>query len=168
MNCSVEGCGKPAEPGRRSKLCGMHRRRLRVHGNLNTTLKAANGDGYVASGYAGHQVDGVRKFDHVRIVERVLGRALPLGAVIHHVNEIRSDNRNKNLVLCPDRAYHNLLHARMAALDNCGNPNWRPCRVCRKYDALENLRVYPNGTTTSYWHRLCINNEAREKRRLAK
>lgn len=133
----------------------MHYRRWLVHGDTSVTLKAANGDGYMQGGYLGHQIDGVRVFDHVRVAEMALGKPLPLGAVVHHVNEIKTDNTPTNLVICPDKAYHNLIHARMRAMDACGDPNKRPCRYCKKYDALENMRVYPNGKTHSYWHVEC-------------
>ena len=57
--------------------------------------------------------------EHVLIVEHVLGRYLRYisqahadNEVVHHVNEIRDDNRNKNLVVCT-HSYHVSLHARM-------------------------------------------------------
>ncbi len=49
--------------------------------------------------------------EHVAIAERVLGRPLPAGAEVHHFNEIKSDNRPQNLVICQDAAYHKYLHA---------------------------------------------------------
>lgn len=118
--CTIDGCDKKAE---KRTWCAMHYRRWRVHGDTNITKKRANGDGYMHLGYLGHQINGVRKFDHVRIAEKALGKPLPEGAVVHHVNEIKTDNRNENLVICPDRAYHNLIHARTDAYKATGNPN---------------------------------------------
>ena len=139
----------------------MHYRRWRIHGDTETTLKAANGDGYLQGGYPGHQVDGVRVFDHVKVAERALGKPLPPGAVVHHVNEIKTDCRPENLVICPDKAYHNLIHARMRALDACGDANKRACRYCKEYDSLENMRVYGNGASTAYWHTQCNRDAAK-------
>jgi hypothetical protein len=51
--------------------------------------------------------------EHILVAERALGKQLPPAAVVHHVNEQRRDNRNCNLVICENQAYHALLHARM-------------------------------------------------------
>jgi hypothetical protein len=45
---------------------------------------------------------------HVAV--KALGKPLPLGAEVHHVNGDPTDNRPANLVICQDRDYHALLH----------------------------------------------------------
>lgn len=47
------------------------------------------------------------------IAARALGRALPEGAEVHHLNGDHNDNRPCNLVICQDAEYHDLLHRRM-------------------------------------------------------
>jgi hypothetical protein len=74
-----------------------------------------NGSGHLeASGYVQFRAANGRrgKREHVLVAERALGKPLPKGAKVHHVNGIKSDNRPENLVICPDEAYHQLLHKR--------------------------------------------------------
>jgi hypothetical protein len=73
-------------------------------------------------------------YEHVFIAEKALGKSLPKGVNIHHVDEDPGNNANSNLVICQDQSYHLLLHSRRDALLACGNPNWRRCTICKKYD----------------------------------
>lgn len=71
--------------------------------------------------------------EHILVAERAIGRLLPDGAVVHHINGVRTDNRPANLVVCEDQSYHSLLHVRAAALQACGNPSWRRCFRCKEW-----------------------------------
>ena len=82
---------------------------------------------------------GIKKYQHVAIAEAVLGKPLPDGAEVHHVDSNRLNNANSNLVICPNRAYHLLLHKRTRALEACGNANWLKCWICGSYDEPRNL-----------------------------
>lgn len=99
---------------------------------------------------------GLSRTEHVLIAERVLGRALKPGEVVHHVNDDGSDNRHENLVICK-QDYHKLLHQRMRAMEECGNPSWRKCPHCKTYDDPDNmLAKRNNGSDIShYMHHLC-------------
>ena len=50
--------------------------------------------------------------EHIIIAEKALGKHLPTGAVVHHWGA-KDDNFGGNLVICPNRAYHNFLHKRI-------------------------------------------------------
>lgn len=117
-------------------------------------------------GYLGDWVEGRTKLEHVLVVERILGKPLPPGAQVHHVDYDRTHNAPGNLVVCPDQAYHRLLHRRTDALDACGNPNWMPCRFCRQYDDPLNLYVAPDGVHA--YHRSCSAEYARNHRAKAR
>lgn len=52
--------------------------------------------------------------EHRVIAERVLGRKLRRGEVVHHINMDKTDNRNCNLLIC-SAEYHKYLHHAMAA-----------------------------------------------------
>lgn len=53
---------------------------------------------------------------HKLLCERALGKPLPPGAEVHHVNGNKRYNAHRNLVVCQDHAYHVLLHERTKAL----------------------------------------------------
>lgn len=160
--CSVTGCDKPLN-GR--GLCNMHGARLRRYGRLEL-IRRENGLGNInAGGYVDGRYDGVRKYEHIHVAEQALGKPLPKGARVHHINENRSDNRPENLVICPSEAYHRLIHMRIRALDACGHADWRKCWICGEYDALENLKERAPGKQV--WHVACAK-EVRRQRYLQK
>jgi len=70
---------------------------------------------------------------HIVVAELAMGGNLPPGAEVHHANGDRSDNRRTNLVICPDRRYHYLLHQRANAFISCGLANWKKCPYCKQY-----------------------------------
>ena len=90
--------------------------------------------------------------EHTVIAEAVLGKKLPAGAAVHHVDGDKGNNCKNNLVICQDRAYHALLHVRAKALAACGDVNKRFCSVCKewldqdcfyfRYDRKEPRRIH--------------------------
>lgn len=87
---------------------------------------------------------------HRVIAKKALGHALPPNAEVHHVDGNGLNNTNGNLVICPDKAYHRLLHVRQNAMDRCGNPNMRRCYICGQWDSPANMYI-----NRSARHRAC-------------
>ena len=103
------------------KLLGVPRRELSVactHRERNTV----GGSHIDGSGYVRVWV-GRRKYkhEHRMIAEKALGRPLKSDEEVHHINGCKSDNRNRNLIICT-ASYHRQLEARMC---NIGLKIWR-------------------------------------------
>lgn len=143
--CKIDGCDS-----RHVGLgyCDMHYQRFKRNGNPGKANPIINRKGQGSISYYGYRIigkSGKSKQEHVLIAERAPGKELPKGAVVHHVNEDKLDNRPSNLVICPSRAYHNLIHARMRAYDACGDAGWMRCPFCKQYDDPKNMYVYKHG-----------------------
>jgi len=109
--CVAPGCTAPAVTLR---VCMAHYHRMYDRGTYDRLI-APKGSGYTApNGYRYIFVDGGYKLEHRHLAEKALGRPLPEGAIVHHVNGRRGDNSYGNLVLCPNERYHKLLHKRTA------------------------------------------------------
>jgi hypothetical protein len=81
--------------------------------------------------------------EHVLVAEKALGRFMPAGAEIHHVDEDITNNANRNLVICESRAYHKLLHARTRIVKAGGNPNTQ--RICGACSSLKPIDAFNKG-----------------------
>lgn len=149
--CKIDECAR-RRVGR--GLCDAHYRRMRKGVGLIKPLRRANGSGSIKHGYISRSENYEQKQEHIRIAEKALGKPLPRGAEVHHVDENRSNNEPSNLVICPDSAYHKLLHQRMRALNASGHADWRKCAYCKQYDDPKNLQIFANNTCVR--HRACM------------
>lgn len=153
------GCGRPAPIAnrtisRRGQIQGQPMRFIRWHHRVKAGCSRTS-TGYVMARKPEHpRAISSRVLEHLLIAEKALGYSLPLRVQIHHVNEVRSDNRNSNLVICENQAYHQLLHRRTRAFHACGNAEWLKCQYCKQYDDPAHLYVYPHGRSGN--HRACI------------
>lgn len=158
--CTVENCNQRYY-GR--GLCNKHYLRIRKRGNLDLLIRAA-GEGTVSGGYRKFRKNGIQRCEHILLAETVLGRSLGKNEVVHHVDGNKLNNAPSNLVICT-RSYHALIHQRMRAIEASGNPNWRKCQICKKYDDPLNLYI---GTGITIFHRFCKNERERKRRENAR
>lgn len=128
--------------------------RLTRHGM--TTERALTADSLALRASGGHYPvvsvgGGEARREHIVVAERALGRALPPQAEVHHVDGDITNNAPGNLVICPNHAYHALLHVRAAAYAACGHYDWRRCVRCKAWDDPSNMTVSGNAA----YHKAC-------------
>src|SRR3990172_65783 len=93
--CNVLGCNAHY---RCSGFCTVHYDRWLTNGDPLLSKRKPNYAGTVMSnGYVTIRTKKENYQEHIKIAETVLGKKPPAGAVIHHVNKKRSDNKNNNL-----------------------------------------------------------------------
>jgi hypothetical protein len=102
---------------------------------------------------------GRHRNEHVLLGERAIGRRLRGSEQVHHVDEDKHNNGPWNLVVCPDMAYHKLLHRRRDGLLSCGNPEARRCARCGEYGDQSDLSITRGGQP---FHRACQARHVRE------
>jgi hypothetical protein len=166
--CSVLGCNKPYVA---RGFCRLHYYREKRAGTFATAhiarkplseqtkrkISRANKK-LSCKGYPTLAVDGIGKRIHVWVAELALGKPLPKGAHIHHIDGNIHNYHPSNLIICPSLAYHMLLEKRTRALEACGHADWLKCTICKQYDDIENLIIYQrsNGKDTNPYHRQCL------------
>jgi len=158
--CKLKGCGLKHEA---RGYCQQHYKRFMLHGDPLHVARAPNGNGWLsAKGHKYHTVNGHKVLEHRAVAERALGRQLPPGAVVHHIDENRLNNAPANLVICRSAGYHRQIHARMDAIKECGHANWPRCPFCHKHDDPANMRK----EKVRYVHATCSADY--QKRRLSR
>jgi HNH endonuclease len=126
-----------------------------------TKIRNKKGEGGLALGYKYSTVNGKRVFEHIAVAEKALGRKLPKGSVVHHVDENPLNNSPTNLVICPNASYHRLLHYRMRAKKECGDPDKKQCLFCKDWEEPELVKY--NKASQVYFHTECRQKYRKER-----
>jgi len=138
------GCGNAAPIARKTNAGRGHIKGLPVR-----FLPGHNHMGRRSSGYTiRYRPDHPRAsssggvLEHILIAEAALGREIPPGVEVHHVDENPLNNSRGNLVICQDKAYHKLLHVRTRIVRAGGNPNTdKVCHDCGTVKPLTEFNV---------------------------
>lgn len=158
MTCAIEGCSRPIKA---KGWCSMHLQRWWKHGDPLKRLRKANGEGWIsAEGYPMVTINGEETQVHCLVAERALGKPLPNGAQVHHVDENRLNYSNNNLVICPSNAYHRFIHQRLNAYNACGHADWRKCQFCQTYSPTSEMKQRTSGP---FCHAECERADARAR-----
>lgn len=107
-------------------------------------------EGYVFIYHPDHpNASGRKKYvmEHRLVMEKHIGRYLTSMEQIHHINEIRNDNRIENLNLCSDNSEHRKIHAKKYKYK-------KQCSWCHKVKSLKHFQM-KNGRLYS-WCYPCI------------
>lgn len=139
-----------------AKRSGLAPGKVRVGGYIGTLMTGhprADRNGYVR--------------EHLLVAEKAVGRPIKHSERVHHVDGSRDNNEPSNLVVCQNEAYHALLHARQRAVGACGNPDWRPCSYCHRYDDPTLMRS-KGDQWNNYVHAECSRSYSRLRRRRKK
>lgn len=156
--CSIEGCGKTHES---RGYCKEHYQQWYRYGDPLARFRAKRGSGWTSR--QGYKFNGAKQ-EHISAAEKAIGKPLPSGAVVHHLDGNPSNNDSGNLLVCPSQAYHRLIHQREDAFDACGNAGHRKCVRCGRYEAPENMVVQSaKGKPPTYQHHGCRSKKCQHK-----
>jgi hypothetical protein len=135
-----------------------HHMRLRVKGRRSSSA------GYVLIFRPDHPraTTNGSVFEHILVAEAALGRLLPSGAVVHHVDDDKAHNAGTNLCILQTNTDHIELHRRRRVLRAGGNPftDWI-CSACKRVKAMTEFRRRADGRVDC----TCLNCERERGRR---
>lgn len=76
---------------------------------------------------------GLYTFGHILVVEKRIGRYLKPQERVHHINGIKNDNRDENLLFLPNESSHQKIHNPKGRVIKTNKIfSEKPCRVCKK------------------------------------
>lgn len=86
------------------------------------------------------KINGERMRCHRLLAEQALGKPLPPGSQVHHVDRDKW-SFTPRLVICQDQAYHTFLHHRMRTQRAGGDPNTQKvCGTCKSLRMITDFK----------------------------
>jgi hypothetical protein len=123
--------------------------------------------GYVMLTWA----DGTRKLEHRFVMEQITGSPIPEGIVVHHRNQVRSDNRPENLEMM-DYVSHAVHHAEGRTVEMservcpwCSTVFYRRAARCR-FDAKTGARTFCSRSCSGYFTAASLRQGGRTVKRI--
>ena len=107
--------------------------------------------------------------EHIVICSAVLGKPLPLKAIIHHWDKNNSNNKSFNLLICQDQSFHMVIHMRQKAYEQSGHADYRYCNTCEKWHSTKDMCKNRNASL-GYGHicKVCHRDAERIRRKETK
>lgn len=156
-------CEKVFQPERaKQRVCSITCRGIYQRGENHPNYKGGrriSPEGYI-------KLMG-KDYEHRAVAEKALGRPLPKGAVVHHVDENTLNNSPDNLVICPSVGYHAMLHTNKRIIEAGGKIGEHLfCGLCKQLLPLSSFRAH-KGRFERYeksgWCRECCCAKDRER-----
>jgi len=123
LNCfrlSRVGKERPAMKRRITKKCERCGKGFETGGRIGKTTKiycsnrcskmTQNGRTRREDGYIQISLPGKRVYEHRLVAEKMLGRKLKKGEVVHHINAVRDDNREENILVMTQKSHMKLVN----------------------------------------------------------
>jgi HNH endonuclease len=137
-----------------TKSCGCLRRSLRgeksPHWRGGTKTHSA---GYILAYAPGHpRAKGCYVYEHILVAEKMLGRMLLHGEMVHHLDHDKTNNKPENLYIAPSPAHHLAYHRepwsqrQLPDEENCLIACGCGCgKTFQRYDGVGRPRKYIHG-----------------------
>lgn len=114
-NCLMKGTTQSCGCLNKEIIIAMGRTRTRSKNRMWKGGRIKDKNGYILVQELGHPRADCHGyiFEHILVMEKMLGRQVNSGEIVHHCNQDKSDNRPYNLRLFASRREHTAYHNKL-------------------------------------------------------